>query len=473
MESPRKKYISLPKPFKKVWHFAILTASVFALLPGMFVGQILSYSIIWPTRKHLWKMPHPTRGSFDRQWWETALSLLSFLSHFAFAPSLPASLGFLIGCNIAYAICILPDHDSFESAVENHIEANSTSLPDWGEIQVRHSSDFGKGVWGRLFGEVAGGINFQIVHHLFPGVSHVHFPMLTKVVEETCAEYNVPFVRHDSLAAALWSVAKTFSLTMAPVKSVESPSPSPVITPNTESLSKRILSEDTIAKVKKDRMMARRQRGMDAVTGLLFGAWLALCTIAIFQRGRHLLLVPSTLASCLFAHWMMGSFSKCPHGKRCAVTDALENRAYRFENLRSSAAALASSVAILAVDNLAQLDVFSVSSESIILMATGMVGAELFAVVLSGTFALCPRRVFSDTIKLVLFTVASYWTPNPMTSVPLLLLGVEHFVSLLMNASIVARLSSLALQTVAMYWMFPAWSMGALLIAANAGLLLL
>ena len=38
-----------------------------------------------------------------------------------------------------------------------------------------------------------GGLNFQIEHHLFPQVCHVHYPAIAPIVEKTCQEYGIPY----------------------------------------------------------------------------------------------------------------------------------------------------------------------------------------------------------------------------------------------------------------------------------------
>jgi linoleoyl-CoA desaturase len=46
-----------------------------------------------------------------------------------------------------------------------------------------------------------GGLNFQAIHHLFPRISHIHYPALAPIVAQTCAEYGVAYrVRHAMLA---------------------------------------------------------------------------------------------------------------------------------------------------------------------------------------------------------------------------------------------------------------------------------
>lgn len=50
-----------------------------------------------------------------------------------------------------------------------------------------------------------GGLNFQVEHHLFPHVCHVHYPVISKIVKTTAQEYNVPYNEHKSLTGAIYS----------------------------------------------------------------------------------------------------------------------------------------------------------------------------------------------------------------------------------------------------------------------------
>lgn len=54
-----------------------------------------------------------------------------------------------------------------------------------------------------------GGLNFQIEHHLFFGVSHVHYPEIHKIVKSTAEEYQFPLVVFPTIKSAVLShVAK-------------------------------------------------------------------------------------------------------------------------------------------------------------------------------------------------------------------------------------------------------------------------
>jgi linoleoyl-CoA desaturase len=73
----------------------------------------------------------------------------------------------------------------------------------WAEHQVETTVDFARG--SRLLCWFVGGLNFQVVHHLFPRVCHIHYPALAEVVEQTCADFGLRYMAYDSLGQALAS----------------------------------------------------------------------------------------------------------------------------------------------------------------------------------------------------------------------------------------------------------------------------
>merc|ERR1712232_1245776 len=72
---------------------------------------------------------------------------------------------------------------------------------DWAKSQVIGSSNFASGSW--LWNHISGGLNHQTEHHLFPTISHVHYPALSKIVKETCDEYGVRYNSYPSFWAAV------------------------------------------------------------------------------------------------------------------------------------------------------------------------------------------------------------------------------------------------------------------------------
>lgn len=49
-----------------------------------------------------------------------------------------------------------------------------------------------------------GGLNYQIEHHLFPHVCHIHYPKIAPIVEQTAREFNLPYHVQKTFAHAIW-----------------------------------------------------------------------------------------------------------------------------------------------------------------------------------------------------------------------------------------------------------------------------
>jgi linoleoyl-CoA desaturase len=86
----------------------------------------------------------------------------------------------------------------------------------WAVHQVQTTVDFARR--NRVLCWLLGGLNFQIEHHLFHKICHVHYPALSKVVEETCAEFGVRYQAHRTFVSALGSHAR-FLMAMGRPKS--------------------------------------------------------------------------------------------------------------------------------------------------------------------------------------------------------------------------------------------------------------
>lgn len=74
------------------------------------------------------------------------------------------------------------------------------SMP-WSEEQLRTTADFSHGNWWWL--HISGGLNYQVVHHLFPGVAHPHYPQLAPIVKQTAEEYGLPYIAYGSFGEAV------------------------------------------------------------------------------------------------------------------------------------------------------------------------------------------------------------------------------------------------------------------------------
>ena len=73
----------------------------------------------------------------------------------------------------------------------------------WAAHQLRTTANFS----GRspLAHFLCGGLNTQIEHHLFPKICHTHYPALSRIVETTAAEFDLPYLTNRSFGTALAS----------------------------------------------------------------------------------------------------------------------------------------------------------------------------------------------------------------------------------------------------------------------------
>jgi linoleoyl-CoA desaturase len=74
---------------------------------------------------------------------------------------------------------------------------------EWAIHQISTTANFA--TKSRLASWFLGGLNFQVEHHLFPGISHVHYPQINKIIKETCKEFNVTYLEHRTIARAFIS----------------------------------------------------------------------------------------------------------------------------------------------------------------------------------------------------------------------------------------------------------------------------
>jgi linoleoyl-CoA desaturase len=55
----------------------------------------------------------------------------------------------------------------------------------------------------KVLGWFVGGLNYQVEHHLFPNICHIHYPNIAKIVEGTAKEYGVVYQCNPTFRSAL------------------------------------------------------------------------------------------------------------------------------------------------------------------------------------------------------------------------------------------------------------------------------
>lgn len=73
--------------------------------------------------------------------------------------------------------------------------------------QLKTTADFSRENWLARF--LFGGLNFQVEHHLFPHVSHIHLYKLSHIVKAIVKEHGLPYHENPTLLKAIYSHLKT------------------------------------------------------------------------------------------------------------------------------------------------------------------------------------------------------------------------------------------------------------------------
>lgn len=111
------------------------------------------------------------------------------------------SLHVIFGLTLAFVFQLahVVEHTGFDAVSDDPRIIES----EWAVHQLKTTSNFAMN--NKIVSWLVGGLNFQIEHHLFPRISHVHYPALSKIVMPLCRQYQLPYHHFPSTRAALLS----------------------------------------------------------------------------------------------------------------------------------------------------------------------------------------------------------------------------------------------------------------------------
>lgn len=81
---------------------------------------------------------------------------------------------------------------------------------EWAVHQIKTTANFSP--HNKIISWFVGGLNFQVEHHLFPRISHVHYPALSRIVQEQCKAFNLPYHCFPTISMAVASHVRTMKL---------------------------------------------------------------------------------------------------------------------------------------------------------------------------------------------------------------------------------------------------------------------
>jgi linoleoyl-CoA desaturase len=105
--------------------------------------------------------------------------------------------GFVL--SMVFQLAHTVEHTAFPVA-----DVNTGKMEDeWAIHQIRTTANFA--TRNPVVSWLVGGLNFQIEHHLFPKISHVHYPAISKIIRQACKEYGLVYIEYPRVRYAVAS----------------------------------------------------------------------------------------------------------------------------------------------------------------------------------------------------------------------------------------------------------------------------
>jgi len=108
-------------------------------------------------------------------------------------------------CGFILAAIFQPAHVVEDTTFPRPDETGNMET-DWSIHQLYTTANFAPK--NLILSWFVGGLNYQVEHHLFPAISHVHYRKLSPIVQQTAKEFGLPYHSEPTFVGALWSHTK-------------------------------------------------------------------------------------------------------------------------------------------------------------------------------------------------------------------------------------------------------------------------
>lgn len=192
-------------PAHKVQHLYLLPIYSLSSIFWIFFMDFSKYFTRRIYTTAAWKMNTRNHIIF----WVTKICYLSFyiLIPILFRGFLPWLAGFFVmhvtmglTLSLVFQLAHVVENTEFEhvgAGEAKHLESA------WAEYQLRTTANFAMN--NKVISWFVGGLNYQIEHHLFPKISHVHYPAISRIVMQKCTEFGLPYNQYPTMLGALAS----------------------------------------------------------------------------------------------------------------------------------------------------------------------------------------------------------------------------------------------------------------------------
>ena len=193
-------------PHKQVHKGQWWYAFFFYAISTMYWALVKDFKQFWGYRK---RGLH--RGAPAQHRWLFVRLLGAKLAYFFVFFGIPVLVGIpfwqaLVGFTLMHVVCGVILSVVFQLA--HTVEDTVHPLPDfkgsmedsWAVHQLKTTMNFAtKNKWLSWY---VGGLNFQVEHHLFMRICHVHYPKIAPIVKQTAQEFGIPYLEKRTFGSA-------------------------------------------------------------------------------------------------------------------------------------------------------------------------------------------------------------------------------------------------------------------------------
>jgi len=205
--------MSPQKPYYRFHKFQHIYAWFLYMLMNLFWVTVKDYRMLFRYEKD--GMLRKQKISLRKALTELTLLKVVYVAYIIVLPvlfsGLPwyhAILGFAgmhMIAGLALALIFQPAHVVGDSSFPEPDE-NRKMEDSWAVHQVLNTTNFCPD--STLTTWFIGGLNYQIEHHLFPNVCHVHYPEISRIVKTVAREHNLPYYEQPTFFHAIWEHGK-------------------------------------------------------------------------------------------------------------------------------------------------------------------------------------------------------------------------------------------------------------------------
>lgn len=183
------------------------------------LGWVIDKDFIQLDRYNKTGLTQQNGGEPAKEWTKLILWKLIFFAYLIVLPLLISPnpwwlilIGFLLMLLVSGFVITVIFQLAHVVEGPSHFKPDPTGTMEntWAIHQLQTTANFSRK--NPLISWYVGGLNFQVEHHLFPNICHVHYKALSEIVKKTAQEFNLPYHDNPTIFKALASHLKMLKL---------------------------------------------------------------------------------------------------------------------------------------------------------------------------------------------------------------------------------------------------------------------